>query len=57
MKKFIIPIVLSVILMAVAKQFNPELNLVGYFLAVLLGVGLGAGINSFLFKERKTDSK
>ena len=55
MKKFIIPIILSILFMGGAKQLNSELNVVGFLLAIMLGVGIGVAINSLLFKVKKIE--
>ncbi len=53
MKKFILPLCLSVIFIVGFKQINPTLDVVGVLLAILMGSGIGVAINSQVFKKTK----
>jgi len=57
MKKMIIPVGLSVLLVVVFNQINPGTNAVGILLAVLMGAGIGAAVNSLIFKEKKQEQE
>ncbi len=55
MKKYIVPIVVTVLLLGTFKTVNPSLNAVGALLAILLGFGIGFAINSIIFKVKKKE--
>lgn len=57
MKRAILPIGLAIILAVVAKLVNHEIEAVGIFLAAAFGLGIGAALNNFLFKEKKSEEK
>lgn len=54
MKKFALPIVCAIILLAVLKQINPDMAVPGIVISAMIGLGVGAFLNGIVFK--KTDS-
>lgn len=57
MKRAILPIGLAIILVIVAKLVNQEIEVAGIIIAAAFGLGIGAALNSFIFKEKKSEEK
>ena len=52
MKKIIFPVVLMVGFYFGARLANPELEGIGMLLSAFIGMALGVGLNSFIFKKK-----
>lgn len=54
MKRAILPLVFAVALLVAFLVFNKQPNAAGYVLAIGIGLGIGAILNSFIFKKSET---
>lgn len=57
LKRAILPIGLAIILAVVAKLVNQEIEVAGILIAAAFGLGVGAALNNFVFKEKKSEEK
>lgn len=57
MKRVILPIGLAIILAVVAKLVNQEIEVAGILISAAFGLGIGAVLNNFVFKEKKSEEK
>jgi uncharacterized membrane protein SpoIIM required for sporulation len=53
MKRIVIPVVLAIILVAVALTLVEGIELPGIILAGAVGLGIGAVLNNIFFKDNK----
>lgn len=57
MKRAILPVGLAILLNVIIIIVNPNVELVGNFLAGFVGLGIGVALNNFIFKSKKSIEK
>ncbi len=57
LKRAILPIGLAIILAVAARLVNQEIETAGIIIAAAFGLGIGAALNNFIFKEKKSEEK
>ena len=58
MKKVVFPIICAILLPALfLLKINPGMEVVGIVMLAAIGIGIGAGINKLLFKEKNIETE
>jgi general stress protein CsbA len=57
MKTVVLPIVLAIVLAVLARVLNPQIQAAGIIIAGAFGLGIGAVINNFVLKRKKSEEE
>jgi len=57
MKRAILPVGLAILLNIIIMIVNPDVEMVGNFLAAFVGFGIGVALNNLIFKTKKSIEK
>jgi len=57
MKRAMLPVGLAILFNIIIMIVNPDVELVGNFLAGFVGLGIGVALNNLIFKSNKSTEK